>query len=123
MPFYAADGARKGSNNSVSFKIAEDGKDRTMHGPAYGFGRLSSSQRLEIPRPRKSKESGSIEFSDVPINSGVEFHFILAFAIGYTRDNHPSPANGKFNVFWETKNLGPCQVEDILGSKCCFFTH
>ncbi|KAK9019522.1 hypothetical protein V6N11_054040 [Hibiscus sabdariffa] len=55
MPFYAADGARKGSNNSVSFKIAEDGKDRTMHGPAYGFGRLSSSQRLEIPRPRKSK--------------------------------------------------------------------
>ncbi|KAK8683552.1 hypothetical protein V6N13_039611 [Hibiscus sabdariffa] len=61
-------------------------------------------------------ESDSIKFSDVPISSGVEFHFILAFAIDYTHDYHPSPSNGKFNVFWETKNLGPCQVSSLKDS-------
>ncbi|XP_039012810.1 chitinase 2-like [Hibiscus syriacus] len=46
----------------------------------------------------------------------MAFHFILAFAIDYTDDNHPSPANGKFNVFWETNNLGPCQIDSLKDS-------
>jgi len=58
-------------------------------------------------------ESDAVKLSDVPINSKVEFHFILAFAIDYTSDNHPKPTNGKFNVFWETKNLGPSEIASI----------
>ncbi|MBA0850794.1 hypothetical protein Goshw_007022 [Gossypium schwendimanii] len=61
-------------------------------------------------------ESNSMKLSDVPINSKVEFHFILAFAIDYTDDNHPSPTNGKFNVFWETNHLGPGQIGSFKGS-------
>lgn len=52
----------------------------------------------------------------MPINSKVEFHFILAFAIDYTDENHPSPTNGKFNVFWETNHLGPGQIGSFKGS-------
>jgi len=58
-------------------------------------------------------ESDSVKLSDVPINSKVEVHYILAFAIDYTSDNHPTPTNGKFKVFWETKNLGPSQIASI----------
>ncbi|XP_024968808.1 chitinase 2-like [Cynara cardunculus var. scolymus] len=58
-------------------------------------------------------ESDSVKLSDVPINPKVEVHFILAFAIDYTPDNHPSPTNGKFNVFWETNHLGPSEIASI----------
>ncbi|WRX33998.1 hypothetical protein QQP08_026485 [Theobroma cacao] len=61
-------------------------------------------------------ESDSIKLSDVPINSNVEFHFILAFVVDYTYDNHTSPTNGEFNIFWETDNLGPCQIASIKDS-------
>ncbi|GAA0169479.1 hypothetical protein LIER_23957 [Lithospermum erythrorhizon] len=57
-------------------------------------------------------EFNNIKFSDVPINSNVEFHFILSFAIDYTTSS-PSPTNGKFNVFWDTDNLTPSQVSSI----------
>ncbi|KVI12000.1 2S globulin [Cynara cardunculus var. scolymus] len=58
-------------------------------------------------------ESDSVKLSDVPINPKVEVHFILAFAIDYTPDNHPSPTNGKFNVFWKTNNLGPTEIASV----------
>ncbi|XP_030471872.1 chitinase 2-like [Syzygium oleosum] len=55
-------------------------------------------------------ESDTIQLSDVPVNSEVEFHFILAFAIDYTSEDNPSPTNGKFNVFWETNHLTPSAI-------------
>ncbi|KAK3024477.1 hypothetical protein RJ639_043198 [Escallonia herrerae] len=58
-------------------------------------------------------ESDMVKLSDVPINSEVEFHFILAFAIDYTNDNHPLPTNGKFRVFWETNQLSPAKIASI----------
>ncbi|KAL4589160.1 hypothetical protein LXL04_002064 [Taraxacum kok-saghyz] len=58
-------------------------------------------------------ESDSVKLSDVPISPKVEVHFILAFAIDYTSNNHPTPTNGKFNAFWETKNLGPSEIASI----------
>ncbi|KAM0026353.1 putative chitinase [Helianthus debilis subsp. tardiflorus] len=58
-------------------------------------------------------ESNTVKLSDVPINSNVEVHFILAFAIDYTKHTHPSPTNGKFNVFWETNHLGPSDIAAI----------
>ncbi|KAJ9698290.1 hypothetical protein PVL29_007396 [Vitis rotundifolia] len=58
-------------------------------------------------------ESESIKLTDVPINSKVEFHFILAFAIDYTNGNSPSPSNGKFNIFWESNHLGPGEIASI----------
>ncbi|KAK6926872.1 Glycoside hydrolase family 18, catalytic domain [Dillenia turbinata] len=57
-------------------------------------------------------EFNNVRFSDVPINPNVDFHFILAFAIDYTTSS-PSPTNGKFNIFWDSDNLGPSQVSSI----------
>ncbi|TYI35220.1 hypothetical protein ES332_A03G060800v1 [Gossypium tomentosum] len=40
-------------------------------------------------------EFNNVKFSDVPINSNVEFHFILSFAIDYdSTTGSPSPTNG-----------------------------
>ncbi|KAA8549533.1 hypothetical protein F0562_001449 [Nyssa sinensis] len=60
-------------------------------------------------------ESNGVQFSDVPINPNVDFHFILSFAIDYTASSSspslsnfsstPSPTNGDFNVFWDSENL------------------
>lgn len=58
-------------------------------------------------------EFNNVKFTDVPINPKVEFHFLLAFAIDYTTSSSPSPTNGKFNIFWDTDNLGPSQVSSI----------
>ncbi|XP_009800130.1 chitinase 2-like [Nicotiana tabacum] len=59
-------------------------------------------------------ESTSVKLTDVPINSNVEFHFILAFAIDYNYDNSkPSPTNGKFNIFWENNHLNPKEIASI----------
>ncbi|KAL1544171.1 hypothetical protein AAHA92_21056 [Salvia divinorum] len=59
-------------------------------------------------------EFKQVTFSDVPINSSVDFHYILSFAIDYTiASSSPSPTNGKFNVFWDTGNLSPDAVAAI----------
>ncbi|XP_058111006.1 chitinase 2-like [Magnolia sinica] len=57
-------------------------------------------------------EFNNIKFSDVPINPSVDFHFLLSFAIDYTTDS-PSPTNGNFNIFWDSDNLSPSQVNSI----------
>ncbi|XP_051216407.1 chitinase 1 [Lolium perenne] len=48
-----------------------------------------------------------VQFSDVPVNAGVSFHFILAFAIDYlaSQSSPPAPTNGVFSPFWDTDNL------------------
>ncbi|KAK8683498.1 hypothetical protein V6N13_039588 [Hibiscus sabdariffa] len=61
-------------------------------------------------------EFNNVKFTDLPINSNVEFHFILSFAIDYDTSSSPSPTNGKFNVFWDSGNLGPSQVSSIKNS-------
>ncbi|WRX32561.1 Glycoside hydrolase family 18 [Theobroma cacao] len=58
-------------------------------------------------------EFNNVRFTDLPINSDVEFHFILSFAIDYETTGSPSPTNGKFNVFWDSDNLSPSQVSAI----------
>ncbi|KAE9463489.1 hypothetical protein C3L33_04594, partial [Rhododendron williamsianum] len=58
-------------------------------------------------------EFKNVTFADVPINSTVEFHFILSFAIDYTNTSSPSPTNGIFNIFWDSDNLTPSQVSSI----------
>jgi hypothetical protein len=72
---------------------------------------LSSSTNLF--REYIGAESNNIKFSDVPINPNVEFHFILSFGIDYDTSSSPSPTNGKFNIFWDTKHLNPSQVSSI----------
>lgn len=52
-----------------------------------------------------------VSFESVPVNSNVEFHFILAFAIDYT-SNGSSSTNGEFAVFWQP-NLTPEAVAAI----------
>ncbi|KAH0468704.1 hypothetical protein IEQ34_001936 [Dendrobium chrysotoxum] len=55
-----------------------------------------------------------VKFSDVPINSGVDFHFILSFAADYTTTTSPaSPTNGNFNVYWDTDDLSADHVNAI----------
>ncbi|PIN09457.1 Chitinase [Handroanthus impetiginosus] len=73
----------------------------------------SASNNSNLFREYIGAEFKNVKFSEVPINSGVEFHFILSFAIDYTTSNSPSPTNGKFNIFWDTDNLSPSQVSAI----------
>ncbi|GAB4860270.1 hypothetical protein Ancab_011751 [Ancistrocladus abbreviatus] len=73
----------------------------------------TSAQNSNIFAEYIGAEFKNVHFSDVPINSNVEFHFILAFAIDYTTSSSPSPTNGQFNVFWDTDNLGAQQVSSI----------
>ncbi|XP_073148550.1 chitinase 2-like [Henckelia pumila] len=59
-------------------------------------------------------EFKNVTLSDLPVNSDVEFHFILSFAIDYTNSaSSPSPTNGEFNIFWDKDNLSPSQVSAI----------
>ncbi|KAI9114697.1 hypothetical protein K1719_014395 [Acacia pycnantha] len=58
-------------------------------------------------------EFKNVKFSDVPVNTNVQFHFILSFAIDYDSSASPSPTNGKFNVFWDSQNLSPSHVSSI----------
>ncbi|XAR60513.1 Chitinase [Bertholletia excelsa] len=58
-------------------------------------------------------EFKNVTFSDVPINSNVDFHFILSFAIDYINSSSPSPADGQFSAFWDTQNLSPTQISSI----------
>ncbi|GFP99559.1 chitinase 1 [Phtheirospermum japonicum] len=58
-------------------------------------------------------EFKNVKFSDLPINPGVQFHFILSFAIDYTAQSPPTPTNGNFSIFWDSDNLGPAQVAAI----------
>ncbi|PAN41729.1 hypothetical protein PAHAL_8G066700 [Panicum hallii] len=58
-----------------------------------------------------------VQFSDVPINAMLSFHFILAFAIDYTpvgqQPTPPAPTNGVFSPFWDTGRLSPSAVAAI----------
>lgn len=59
-------------------------------------------------------EFKDVKFPDVPIDSNVEFHFILSFAIDYTTSSSPpSPTNGNFEVYWDSVNLSPDAVSSI----------
>ncbi|KAM7496612.1 hypothetical protein LguiA_021026 [Lonicera macranthoides] len=66
----------------------------------------------------------NVSLSDVPINPNVEFHFILSFAIDYTKkpDNTkytelteytPNNTDGHFFVYWDTEILTPSEVLSI----------
>ncbi|KAI4377438.1 hypothetical protein MLD38_015061 [Melastoma candidum] len=55
-----------------------------------------------------------VRFSDIPVNTNVDFRFVLAFAIDYDSSASPaSPTNGNFNVFWEYPSLTPSDVSAI----------
>ncbi|XP_044469576.1 chitinase 2-like [Mangifera indica] len=73
----------------------------------------SAPKNSNLFREYIGAEFKNVRFSDVPINSNVEFHFILSFAIDYDTSSSPSPTDGKFNVFWDSDNLSPSQVSSI----------
>ncbi|KAK6144554.1 hypothetical protein DH2020_021374 [Rehmannia glutinosa] len=78
------------------------------------FSAESASNNSNLFREYIGAEFKNVKFSDLPIHSGVEFHFILSFAIDYTTSSSSaSPTNGKFNIFWDTNNLTPSQVSAI----------
>ncbi|OEL17774.1 Chitinase 1 [Dichanthelium oligosanthes] len=57
----------------------------------------------------------NVSLADVPVHPGVDFHFILAFAIDYAADptntSAPaSPTDGRFVVYWDEAHLTPAAV-------------
>ncbi|ERM95659.1 hypothetical protein AMTRI_Chr08g207270 [Amborella trichopoda] len=78
--------------------------------PIYG---IAAAPNTRLFREYIGAEFNNVKFSDVPVNSGVDFHFILSFAIDYSTSGSPSPTNGKFNVFWDAENLSPSAVQAI----------
>ncbi|XP_038977112.1 chitinase 2-like [Phoenix dactylifera] len=77
---------------------------------------MATAENSNLFREYIGAQDKGVKFTDVPINSNVQFHFILAFAIDYTTSNPPSPTNGQFNVFWDTVNLSPSAVASIKQS-------
>ncbi|MBA0761878.1 hypothetical protein Gotri_024455 [Gossypium trilobum] len=74
----------------------------------------AAPENSDLFREYIGAEFNNVKFTDVPIDSNVEFHFILSFAIDYdSTSGSPSPTNGKFNVFWDSDNLSPSQVSSI----------
>ncbi|KAL2239780.1 chitinase 2-like [Sesamum indicum] len=73
----------------------------------------SASNNSNLFREYIGAEFKNVKFSDLPINSQVEFHFILSFAIDYTTSSSATPTDGNFNVFWDADNLTPAQVSAI----------
>ncbi|KAK4441129.1 Chitinase 1 [Sesamum alatum] len=73
----------------------------------------AASNNSNLFREYIGAEFKNVKFSDLPVNSQVEFHFILSFAIDYTTSSSATPTNGKFNVFWDADNLTPSQVSAI----------
>ncbi|KAL0390166.1 UNVERIFIED_CONTAM: Chitinase 1 [Sesamum calycinum] len=74
---------------------------------------LSQAVQEKLFREYIGAEENNVRFSDVPINSSVEFHFLLSFAIDYTDKAPPTPTNGDFRVYWDSHNLSPSQVSAI----------
>ncbi|XP_065868421.1 chitinase 2-like [Euphorbia lathyris] len=74
---------------------------------------ITQSANSNLFREYIGANFNNVKFSDVPINPNVEFHFILTFAVDYHKSNTSSPTNGKFNVFWDSKNLSPSEVTAI----------
>ncbi|CAH9134048.1 unnamed protein product [Cuscuta epithymum] len=75
-----------------------------------------ASGKSPVFREYIGAEFRNVKFSDVPINPNVDhFHFILSFAIDYktSSSSAPRPANGKFNIFWDSHNLSPSHVSAI----------
>ncbi|XP_028775850.1 chitinase 2-like [Neltuma alba] len=76
-----------------------------------------SAPKPKLFREYIGAEGKNVKFSDVPINPTVEFHFILSFAIDYTNSTSPpSPTNGDFKPYWDTRNLSPSHVSSIKSS-------
>nr|XP_004295963.2 PREDICTED: chitinase 2-like [Fragaria vesca subsp. vesca]QLY89005.1 chitinase 2-like protein [Fragaria nilgerrensis] len=74
---------------------------------------LAVAANSKLFREYIGAEGVGITFSDVPIDPGVEFHFLLSFGIDYTTSSRPKPTNGIFNAFWDTDNLSPSHVSAI----------
>lgn len=74
------------------------------------------------PRPLFREYIGAeftnVTFADVPVHPGVDFHFILSFAIDYAVDNATGcahPTDGRFAVFWDEAHLTPAAVAALRG--------
>ncbi|GKV08220.1 hypothetical protein SLEP1_g19885 [Rubroshorea leprosula] len=77
----------------------------------------ASAANSKLFREYIGAEDKGVTFSDVPIHPEVDFHFILSFAIDYTTSSSPpSPTNGDFIAYWDTKNLTPSHVSSIKAS-------
>ncbi|GLJ06129.1 hypothetical protein SUGI_0032220 [Cryptomeria japonica] len=72
---------------------------------------LSRSMGAGVFREYIGALYNGVQFSDMPINSGTQVDFILAFAIDYTTSSDPT--DGKFNIFWDSENLTPSAVQAI----------
>ncbi|EES17343.1 hypothetical protein BDA96_08G175400 [Sorghum bicolor] len=81
------------------------------------------------PRPLFREYIGAmgrnVTFADVPVHPGVDFDFILSFAIDYAAADAdaanasaapPVPTDGRFAVFWDEVNLTPAAVAAIKSS-------
>ncbi|XP_010932854.1 chitinase 2-like [Elaeis guineensis] len=77
---------------------------------------MATAENSNLFREYIGAQDKGVKFTDVPINSDVQFHFILAFAIDYTTTTPYTPTNGQFNVFWDTVNLTPSAVASIKQS-------
>ncbi|KAF8655574.1 hypothetical protein HU200_061121 [Digitaria exilis] len=75
----------------------------------------SGVARRPLFREYIGADSTNVTFADVPVHPGVDFDFILAFAIDYvTHPTNPSippcPTDGNFLIYWDTTLLTPSAI-------------
>ncbi|KAJ1266255.1 hypothetical protein BS78_08G137000 [Paspalum vaginatum] len=76
----------------------------------------ASGQRRPLFREYIGAGGVNVTFADVPVHPGVDFHFILSFAIDYApldpanATSPLAPADGRFSVFWDEAHLTPAAV-------------
>ncbi|CAN6352287.1 unnamed protein product [Urochloa humidicola] len=74
------------------------------------------ARRRPLFREYIGAEGKNVTFADVPVHPGVDFHFILSFAIDYASadptnfSSPPYPTDGRFLIYWDQTNLTPASI-------------
>ncbi|OEL37127.1 Chitinase 2, partial [Dichanthelium oligosanthes] len=85
-----------------------------VHG-ATPTASAASGARRPLFREYIGADNKNVTLADVPVHPGVDFHFILAFAIDYAADPAnasapPCPTDGRFVVYWDDVHLTPAAI-------------
>ncbi|CAL4905296.1 unnamed protein product [Urochloa decumbens] len=83
----------------------------------------SGVARRPLFREYIGAEFKNVTFADVPVHPGVDFDFILSFAIDYvpnpTNASAPAcPTDGRFVIYWDEANLTPAAIAAAKRRRC-----
>ncbi|MCO5614276.1 hypothetical protein L7F22_068554 [Adiantum nelumboides] len=93
-------------NPSVNCDILQIGQQLCLSAPSSSSPTPTLTGNGKVFREYIGALWNGVSLTDMPINSNVEVHFILSFAID-------SPTNGQFAAFWDTNHITPDAVKAL----------